>query len=206
MQMNSKSLRITSMRFLTLAFSMAAGASFAVGQSSHTVTIDVTTSLMSYSESINGVGQPGSAYRLYAENGDSVLWKAKTPGNAHYSAMIFFPKETPFADKTSGRPITSLVWSDRVPNSPEGYVVEQSGTYKYYVAVYDEDHQKPYSDDPKIIVGNGNMEATAQIRSAIDDLKQAYTELSRKPKLQEQANRIEAIKNELQHILDEIGR
>ena len=61
---------------------------------------------------------------------------------------------------------------------------------------------------PRIIVGSGNMRVDAQIRSAIDDLKQANTQLSGipNPKLEEQSKRIEAIKNKLQHILDEIKR
>lgn len=201
MQMNPSPVRATLRRLLIVAFGITAGTDLAAGQI-HTVTIDVTTSQISYSDSQN----PGlSAYRLGVEEGESVVWQVVTakPTNGHYSAMVFFPRGTPFAD-ASGRPIISRVWSDRTPKSPQASVVEQFGTYEYYVAVYDEDHAKTFVEDPKIIVGNGNY--SAKINVAIENLKEANTELSRDPKLREQAERIEAIKKELQHILAEMGK
>lgn len=200
MQNNSSSLRL-----LAVAFVIMVGTCLAVGQDSYIVTIDVTTNPISYSVSKNGTPQSGSAYRLYVANGDSVAWNVTTGNNDSYSAMIFFPT-TPLYDRTSGRPTNSIVWSDRATPSPVSKVDASFATYEYHVAVNDEVKKKTYSDDPKIIVGSGNMGVEAKIRSAIDDLIQADTQLSGNPKLEEEAKRIEAIKNELQHILDEIRR
>lgn len=157
MQMNSKILRITWRGLLTLVFSIVVGTGLANGQvscpdnaNSHTVTIDVSKYPVSYSDPSQSV----SAYRLCVKNNDSVVWRQDVTIR-HYSAMIFFSGGTPFADK-DGRPVTSIVWSDRKSTSPVATVTEESGTYEYHVAVYDEDNNKTYTDDPKIIVGSGH--------------------------------------------------
>jgi hypothetical protein len=200
MQMNSSALRVTWRRVLTLAFGIA-GATHLVMAQTRTVTIDVMTSPISYLDP----QQPGSAYRLCVAKGESVLWQAVTakPNNGRYSAMVFFPNGTPFAD-TAGRPITRIVWSERTSTDRQAAVVEKSGSYEYYVAVYDEDHQKTYADDPKIIVGSGGVDA--EINTAIENLKQASAQLSRDPQLQGKADQIEAIQKELQHILAELKK
>jgi hypothetical protein len=205
MRMNSFALRVTGRRLLAMAFIIAVGTPLAIGADSHVVTIDVTKSPITYSDTKNGALQSGSAYRLSVGNKDSVVWKAVTPENAPYSAMIFFPNGTPFADN-SGRPVVTIVWSDRITTSPEADIVEQSGTYEFYVAVYDELHKTSYTEDPKIIVGGGGTEADVKISSAVDDLQQAHDQLSRNPKLRGQSEQLEAIKKELQHILAELER
>ena len=56
-----------------------------------------------------------------------------------------------------------IVWSAKDVNSPIATVVEQSGSYEYYVAAYDVDKGMSYTDDPKIIVGNGGIETDERL-------------------------------------------
>lgn len=156
-------------QFLALVFSLLAATSVAFGQSnSHAVTIDFTQSPISYSDaySHNGGTTPNpTAFRLVVYANETVVWKAKTLGTKNVVA-IFFPNGTPFADQ-NGRPMPIIVWSAKDVNSPTATVVEQSGSYDYSVAAYDEDKGKSYTDDPKIIVGNGGIETDERVNGRV---------------------------------------
>jgi hypothetical protein len=162
---NFKPLLAFQRQSLALVFSLLAATSVAFGQpNSHAVTIDFTQSPISYSDaySHNGVVTPNpTAYRLVVYANETVVWKAKTSGTKNVVA-IFFPNGTPFADQ-NGRPLPIIVWSAKDVNSPTATVVEQSGSYEYSVAAYDEDKGKSYTDDPKIIVGNGGIETDERV-------------------------------------------
>jgi plastocyanin len=155
-------------QIFTLMLSILAATSLATGQTSHAVTINFTTSPASYSDNSSTNGVPSTpnpkAYRLPVDVGDTVVWKATTHG-AKNAVAVFFPNGTPFADQ-NGRPVSMIVWSERDVNSPPVTVVEDSGTYEYQVAAYDEDNKVPYTDDPKIIVGSGNLESDVAIAMA----------------------------------------
>lgn len=105
----------------------------------------------------------GFSLVVYAN--ETVVWKAKTLGTKNVVA-IFFPNGTPFADQ-NGRPMPIIVWSAKDVNSPTATVVEQSGSYDYSVAAYDEDKGKSYTDDPKIIVGNGGIETDERVNGRV---------------------------------------
>jgi len=196
-------------QFLAVAGSVAAANSFAVGKDSGSaqalppapspadplVTIDITTAPISYSVSGH------NAYRLKVKAGDSVKWQAKTT-SAKHRVTILFLKDTPFSDG-SKKPLYAFHGSE-VDESGSGIGGtiddDASGTYEYYVAVFDDKTNLTYTDDPKIIVGSGN-DAAAEITLALDDLKRADAQLSSKPKLQKQ---IESIEHELEHLIDEL--
>jgi|SRR5450631_893177 len=165
MHKNFKPFLAIQRQFLALVFSLLAATSVTFGQpNSHAVTIDFTQFPISYSDaySHNGVTTPNpKAYRLVVYANETVVWKAKTPGTKNVVA-IFFPNGTPFADQ-NGRPMPIIVWPAKDVNSPTATVVEQSGSYEYYVAAYDEDKGMSYTDDPKIIVGNGGIETDERV-------------------------------------------
>jgi plastocyanin len=189
-------------QFLAVAGSVAAASSFAVGKDSGSaqplppaptpadplVTIDITAAPISYSASGH------NAYRLKAKNGDIVKWQAKTSSTKHRVTILFL-KDTPFSDG-SKKPLYAFHGSeaDEAGNGIGGTIDDDaSGTYEYYVAVFDDKTNLTYTDDPKIIVGSGN-DAGAEISLAVDDLKRAGAQLSSKPKLQK---KIESIEDEL---------
>ena len=70
------------------------------------------------------------------------------------------------------------------------------------MAVFDDDTGLTTTDDPKIIVGDGDS-AEAEVALALDDLKDAYASLSSKPKVQRQ---IESVEHKLEHVIDEVKK
>ncbi|HWY52988.1 MAG TPA: hypothetical protein VNZ03_00890 [Terriglobales bacterium] len=199
MQTNFSILPVFQRQVLMLVLCISAATSLAIGQTSHTVTINVITSKPSYSDTSTPRGKPPStnpkAYRLAVDMNDTVVWKATTPG-AKNAAAIFFPNGTPFGDP-NGRPVSMIVWSERDGTSPPTTVVEESGTYEYHVVVYDEDNKITYTDDPKIIVGTGNIEAEANIALAAVKRAGASSPTDAENKL------IESIEDKLRQLLEE---
>jgi plastocyanin len=209
MSIDSDASSVNRREFLALASSAAAAGALSVGKPSglvpsplppptpYSVTIDITTSPISYS--VGG----HHAYRLKVNAGDSVTWKAKTNGSTHHLAILFL-KETPLSD-ASNQPLYAVHGSEvEETGSGIGGTIDSdaSGTYEYYVAVFDGVTKKTYTDDPKIIVGTGNLEAEAELALALDDLKTAGTKLSSKPKQRQQ---LESIERELEHLMNELN-
>ena len=129
MQPNFNVITVFQRQILTLMLSTLAATSLAIGQTSHAVTINFTTSTASYSDTHSTNGGPpatnSKAYRLPVAMNDTVVWKATIHGAKHVVA-VFFPNGTPFAD-SNGRPVSMIVWSERDGNSPQMTVVEESG-------------------------------------------------------------------------------
>jgi hypothetical protein len=203
MQTNFNILPVFERQILTLVLSILAATSPATGQTSHTITINVTAPTASYSDTYSKNGGPPTtnpkAYRLPVAMNDTVVWKATTHG-AKNAVAVFFPNGTPFAD-SNGRPVSMIVWSERDGNSPQTTVVEVSGTYEYHVVVYDEDNKMPYIDDPKIIVGSGYIESDVEIALAAVRRAGASSPNDREKKLIETIEeKLVQLRNEANHV------
>jgi hypothetical protein len=217
MSSNSDASNVSRRRFLAVAGTVAAASSFAVGRDAnsapaplpppppplvpdHLVTIDITT-VATTNKISYWVGTPAQdASNLPVKEGESIMWQAKTVGVSHRLAVLF-RKKTPFADKNG--PVYAFEGSEADEANGIGGNIGQVGShsYKYCVAVFDDATKKTYTDDPKIIVGTGHLDAEAEIDLAQDDLKEAYAELSSKPKLQK---KILSIERKLERIVDEL--
>lgn len=189
-------------QIFTLMLSILAATSLATGQTSHAVTINFTTSPASYSDTFSTNGGPSTtnskAYRLSVDVSDTVVWKATTHGTKH-AVAVFFPNGTPFADQ-NGRPVSMIVWSERDVNSPPVTVVEDSGTYEYQVVAYDEDNKVPYTDDPKIIVGSGNLESDVAIAlAAVKRAGASSPNDSEKKLIESIEEKLVQLRNEVKH-------
>jgi plastocyanin len=211
MSRNPDTSKVSRRRFLAAAGSVAAASSFATGKdtesvpalppptapTAYDVTIDVTRSPISYSYPSLTVPQP--AYRLKVKTGDTVTWTAKSPGPKHCVSIVF-KKDTPLIDR-NGRPIYTLLWSERIetPKGPQVTVdPDAAGIYEYSVAVLDEGTQVSYTDDPKIIVGSGGLDGEAQLTLAKEALKDAaQLEPARR-------GEIENIEKQVEHVLSEL--
>jgi hypothetical protein len=136
---------------------------------------------------------------LYAKAGETVTWVA-TPTTQYRVAILFFPN-TPFTDP-HGNPVYAFEGpdSDAANGKIGGALTGPDGRYPYCVAVFDDANVRTYTDDPKIIVGNGD-DTRAEISSALGDLKDADAKLSNRPKLQKE---IESIEHKLEHLIDEL--
>lgn len=207
MPRNSNASNVSRRQFLAVASSVAAVSSLAIAKASslappppddpsvYPVIIDVTTNPISYSVAGH------HAYRLNPDRGDRVTWTAKTTGPKHHLAILFL-KETPLVDANNR--LLYAVHGSEIEEAGGGIGGtidnDASGTYEYYVAVFDNATNLTYTDDPKIIVGTGNAEA--EITLALGDLKRAEAKLSSKPKQQKQ---IESIEHELEHLVNDLN-
>jgi hypothetical protein len=202
--------------FIALATSVVGMNSLAVGTTScpppspatlQSVTIDVTANPTSYK--VGGL----NAYRLNLDYCETVTWTVTTlqdptTGKHHpYHVTIVFPKETPLLDPTTNLPAYAIVGSDQKPISAMAVDGNAIGGYEYYVVVVDDLTHHTYPDDPKIIVGTGKDSATANISSALDEVKAARTTVSNKSnKLQERLQeQMESIEKQLRQVLDELN-
>jgi len=216
MSSNSDASNVSRRRFLAVAGTMAAASSFAVGREvnsalappppppprpDHLITIDITTVATTAKISYWVGTPPQDASNLHVKEGESVMWQAKTGGVSHRLTVLFRKNKTPFADKNG--PVYAFEGSEANEAIGIGGNIGQVGShsYKYCVAVFDDATKKTYTDDPKIIVGTGHLDAEAEIGLARDDLKEAYAELSSKPKLQK---KILSIERKLERIVDEL--
>jgi|HubBroStandDraft_5_1064220.scaffolds.fasta_scaffold24748_2 hypothetical protein len=198
--------------FIALATSVVGMNSLAVGATCPTqlpaptsVTINVATNPTSYK-----VGTV-NAYRLKLKTCQTVTWTVSTPPNPSgknpYHVTILFPKETPLFDPNTNLPAYLIVGSDQKPISAMAVDADATGTYEYYVVIVDDFTNQTYPDDPKIIVGTGKDSATANISSALDEVKAARTTVSNKSnKLQERLQeQMESIEKQLRQVLDELN-
>ena len=172
MALNADSSNVNRRRFLVVsgaaaASSLALGSSLGSTQALATapvdplVTIDITKSPISYTVSGN------NAYRLAVKGGDTVNWKATTTGPKHHLAILFV-KETPFS--LNKQPVYAFHGSeiDEAGAGIGGSIdANASGTYEYYVAVFDSATNLTYTDDPKIMVGSGNLTVDAELKELI---------------------------------------
>jgi plastocyanin len=200
-------------KFLVAAGSVAAASSIAAGNVSslaaaptrprtlatNPVTIDVTTTPISYT--LPGT-PPQNAYRVKVQGGDKVTWKVKTSGANHRVAILFL-KDSPFVDSNQN-PVYAFEGSqtDEGGSGIGGNAMidtNASGTYEYYVAVFDDVTHRSVSDDPKIIVGSGNLDAKAELIEAAGELKQAA--LSSPPA---QREKIRSIENKLEELIEDL--
>jgi hypothetical protein len=139
----------------------------------HTVVIDVVTnpSTVSYT---NKPPQPDPP-NLHVKGNETVTWEAKTSKTHHHSFIVFIAK-TPFIDG-SGNPIFVFHGSEGDETTGIGINAKidpkiNSGTFKYLVVVFDKDKAKPYFDDPKIIIGDGDN-AKTELTLANEHLRKA---------------------------------
>ena len=72
-------------------------------------------------------------------------------------------------------------------------------SFRYAVAVFDDATNETYSDDPKIIVGTGLVDAKEELASALEEVKEAEVALSGRQR--EQAKSIE---NQLEHLIADL--
>jgi hypothetical protein len=194
-------------QFLVLAGSVAAASSFAFGKDTNSALPPAPVPVATYPVAINTATKPLSyttpklsdASILRVKAGETVAWVAN-PTTQYRVAILFFPN-TPFTDSHGNR-----VYAFEGPDSDAangkigGTIAGPDGTYPYCVAVFDDANVRTYTDDPKIIVGNGD-EARAEIASALADLKDADAKLSNRPQVRKQ---IEAIEHKLERLVDEL--
>lgn len=206
----SESSNVSRRQFLAVAGSVAAAGPFAVGKSMSSALPPPAPSPVDYPVTIDITNPHTFKYSTPTQSDASVLkhvaanqtftWAVKTPSTGKYRVTILFLKTTPFAD-VNKNPVYAFEGDSgqggvggKISASPS------DGTYKYYVAVLDDTTGLTCTDDPKIIVGNGD-DARAEIASALGDLKDADTKLSSRPKVQRQ---IESVEHKLEYLIDEL--
>lgn len=197
-------------QFLAVAGSVAAASSFAAGKDvsvalppspppsvDYPVTINTTTKPITYT-----TPTLSDASTLRVKLGQTVTWKVITAGK-HYHVTIMF-LTTPLVD-ASNRPMWAVYGSEADEGSMViGGTIGQNtsdDTYEYYVRVVDDATKTVYTDDPRIIVGNGDADARTEIALALRELRNADAKLSSKPKVQE---RIKPIEHKLEHLINEL--
>jgi|ERR1700722_322275 hypothetical protein len=208
----SESSNVNRRHFLLAAGSVVATRSFAAGKdvssalappplpmaADYLVTIDITHPKVTYSTP----AQNDASVLKKVKPNETFTWAVKTPSNGQYRVTILFLKTTPF-DDGHGHKIFAFQ-GDAAHGGAGGTIAASvtNATYKYYVAVFDDDTGLTTTDDPKIIVGDGDS-AEAEVALALDDLKDAYASLSSKPKVQRQ---IESVEHKLEHVIDEVKK
>jgi len=211
MSTDSDASSVSRRQFLAVASGAAAAGSISVGKVlaspppppppvSYTVTIDVSSGSPSYS-----VSPTGNPRRLYVKDGDTVKWKATTRA-AHHRLTILFVKETPFIDVKSKRPVYAFHGNE----ADEGGVgiggtatldPIASGAYEYSVAVFDDDNVLlTYTDDPKIIVGSGNIVTPSEVE-VLTGVLQELKGLKTPP---DQREKIKSIEEELKELINKL--
>lgn len=186
--------------FLAVAGGVGAATSFVVPETrsaaasaDYVVTVDVTKTPFAYTSP-----QTPDAYNLHVDvtKIKTVSWKAVSQGSNH-SMGIFFPKETPFLNPSDGRPMYALLWSDR-EESANPIIANldpyASGKYEYRIAVFDKQTGKTYSEDPRIIVGSGNIELIAELSEIKGEIESL-----------EESSHSEEAKRELKRINDKLS-
>lgn len=210
MSRKSESSNVSRRHFLAVVGSVAAASPFALGKSvssaqpppasspvDYPITIDITTpNTFKYSTPTQS---DASVLKNVTAN-QTFTWAVKTPKAGNYRVTIFFLKKTPFAD-VNKKPVFAFEGDSghggvggKISGSPS------IGTYKYYVAVFDDESGLTCTDDPKIIVGDGD-DARTEIALALGDLKDADAKLTSRPKLQRQ---IEYVEHKLEHLIDDL--
>ena len=204
MSINSDASSVSRRQFLAVAGTAVAGSSFVVGEDSasaqarprpltsgpYTVTIDVTTTPISYT-AVDGHNQPVTMSHngLMVQPGDRVTWKVKTAGGKYHLTIIFLT--TPLLDASnSALYAVSGTESDEGTNKIGGVIARNaSGSFKYSVRAVDDTTGLPHPDDPTIIVGRLDPR---------EQLEQAKRELG------EVRGRIESIEQELGVVIEEL--
>jgi hypothetical protein len=217
MSRNKDVSNISRRRFLEVAGSMAVAGRAAVAKDAssapaspppptadYSVTVEVTNTNLKPIKYHTPSQNDASIIKNVAKN-QTFTWAVKTLSSGNYRLTILFLNATPFVD-AHGNPVYAFGGSESeggqgkiggkiAPTVPDG-------TYKYYVAIFDDTTGVTYTDDPKIIVGGGREdEAKRRIALALDDLKDAYAGLSGRPKVQKQ---IQSIEHDLDHVIDEL--
>jgi len=137
------------------------------------ITIDVTTVPISYTYK-DERGKPQSAYRLPVAKKDTISWRVNIEHSNPHCLTIFFASQTPLADARNGRPLLTLLGTEKEGTAGEvkGLIdADAPGTFEYSVVVFDRKTRKRYTDDPRIIVGTGGITTAAQIREVVRELK-----------------------------------
>ena len=213
MNEQSATSKVNRRRFLAAAGTVTAAGSLGLGTASaiaqpvpqppvnadHPVTIYVASNNnLSYKQGANS-GDP-----LTVNPNQTVAWKVITPGKKYHVTIIFKSKKSPFVDP-SGNSVYAVHGSEQDEGSLKigGKIGQgaQGHSYKYSVAVFDDVTGDTYSDDPKIIVGNGFDDARESLASALDEVKEADVALSGRPKQQEKAKSIE---HQLENLIGEL--
>jgi hypothetical protein len=86
----------------------------------------------------------------------TITWSVNPHGKQYHITILFQENKTPLVDPTNGVPINAVHGSQQDEGTLKvgGKIRGAQGvTYKYGVAVFDDDTNDTYSDDPKIIVG-----------------------------------------------------
>jgi hypothetical protein len=140
------------------------------------VTIDVTKKPISY---MNGSQNVYHLKIVSVNAGDTISWNAissaPASGGQQHSAGIFFPKDTPLIDD-DGRPMYAVVWSDReeaLGRVKQKLDSDANGVYEYRVAVFDKNGSVKYSDDPKIMIGTGQVYLANKLIEVKEELQGA---------------------------------
>jgi hypothetical protein len=187
-------------QFLAVASSAAAATSFAFGKDVNSTQSSTSVSVAMYPVTINTT-KPLSyttpkltnASSLHVKRGETVTWSValKPP---YRVVILFFPK-SPFIVSAFEGPD-----SDAAGGKIGGTITGPDGTYPYCVAVFDDAHLVTYTDDPKIIVGDGD-DVRAEITAALTDLKDVDADLSDRRKKQDQ---IRAVERKLERLRSEL--
>jgi hypothetical protein len=165
--------------------------------SSYTVTIDAAAIPISY-KIVDSSGKVHNAYRLRVKPNDKVSWQMK-PGSAQHATVLFI-RDTPLVDvNNSNNPLFAVDSLNAVVGSVEP---DASGIYEYYVAVFDPATNKTYTDDPKIIVGSGNIVVAADLESVLNKVLIEVKEL--KPS-SDQRKRVESIEDNLKTLIKQLN-
>lgn len=165
---------------------------------SYTVTIDATTTPISYTF-VDSAGAVHNAYRLKVKPNEKVRWKTKSGGAQH--ATVLFIGETPLVDASNNNnPIFAVDTSNVVVGSVEQ---DASGIYEYYVAVFDPATNKTYTDDPKIIVGSGNIVVAAELELTLKKVLVEVKELN--PSSSDERRRVESIEDNLETLIKQLN-
>jgi hypothetical protein len=208
MSTDSDASSVSRRQFLAVA-SGAAASSISVGKAlatpppptppvSYTVTIDVSTTPISYTV-VDSSGAVHNAYRLRVKSNDKVSWKMKSGGAQH--GTVLFIRDTPLVDANNNN---NPLFAVDTLNAVVGLVDQgASGIYEYYVAVFDPTTNKTYTDDPKIIVGSGNIVVAAEIEPVLNTVLGEVKEL--KPSSSDQRRRVESIEDNLEKLIKQLN-
>jgi hypothetical protein len=208
MSTDSDTSSVSRRQFLAVASGAAAAGSISVGKVlasppptppfSYTVTIDASTTPISYTV-VDSSGAVHNAYRLRVKSNDKVSWKMKSGGAQH--GTVLFIRDTPLVDaNNNNNPLFAVDTSNAVVG-----LVDQgaSGIYEYYVAVFDPTTNKTYTDDPKIIVGSGNIVVAAELEPILNTVLGEVKEL--KPSSSDQRRRVESIEDNLEKLIKQLN-
>ena len=209
MSTDSDASSVSRRQFLAVASGAAAAGSISVGKVlaspppptapfNYTVTIDVSTTPISYTV-VDSSGAVHNAYRLRVKSNDKVSWKMKSGGAQH--GTVLFIRDTPLVDaNNNNNPLFAVDTSNPVVG-----LVDQgaSGIYEYYVAVFDPTTNKTYTDDPKIIVGSGDIVVAAELEPILNTVLGEVKEL--KPSSSDQRRRVESIEDNLERIIKKLN-